>query len=153
MVDVILIHGTTQSAAGYGPLAGELAARGHRPLAPDLPADRPAEWIGEDPATDTPAACYFLFHDVDLATLRWALRTRQSFRPDAAYHTPFPKDGHASAPSTYVVCRRDRALRPEWQRRAARERLGATTVELDVGHAPHVSAPELVADPIELPGT
>ena len=46
MVDVILIHGTTQSAAGYGPLAGQLAARGHRPLAPDLPTDRP-EWDAE----------------------------------------------------------------------------------------------------------
>jgi hypothetical protein len=49
-------------------------------------------------------------------------------------------------PSTFVLPREDRTLRAEWMRRAATERLGVTPVEVDGGHCPHTSRPEVVAN-------
>ncbi|MEQ3551654.1 alpha/beta hydrolase [Pseudonocardia nematodicida] len=37
MTDVVLLHGTTQTAAGFDRLAAELRARGHRPLTVTVP--------------------------------------------------------------------------------------------------------------------
>jgi pimeloyl-ACP methyl ester carboxylesterase len=49
-------------------------------------------------------------------------------------------------PSAYIVCRDDRAVNPEWARRAARERLGVEPVEIDGGHSPFITRPmELAA--------
>lgn len=36
MADLVLVHGTTQSPAGFGPLVAALAERGHRALTPGL---------------------------------------------------------------------------------------------------------------------
>lgn len=105
------------------------------------------EWVslGEPPTADPVVAAYFLFHDCDLPTLRWALSTLRLFAPAAAYQEAHgaPADG---IPSTYVLPRGDRTLRPEWMRAAARQRLGVDPVEIDGGHCPHVSRPEAVAD-------
>lgn len=38
MADVVLVHGTTQSAAGFDRLVGALAERGHRAVAVDVPS-------------------------------------------------------------------------------------------------------------------
>lgn len=38
MSDVVLVHGTTQTAAGYDRLATALSSRGHRPIAVALPS-------------------------------------------------------------------------------------------------------------------
>jgi Alpha/beta hydrolase family len=86
---------------------------------------------------------YFLFHDCDLETLRWALSTTRLWSP----RTVFDETATASAllPSTYVLPTGDRTLTPAWMRRAARERLGTEPVEIAGGHCPHVSRPEQVA--------
>ena len=39
MADLVLVHGTTQSPAGFAPLVAALADRGHRALAPVLSGD------------------------------------------------------------------------------------------------------------------
>lgn len=49
----------------------------------------------------------------------------------------------------YVVCTRDRSIRPDWQRRVAREILGVEPVELDAGHSPMLECPREVADLLE----
>src|SRR5262245_58727582 len=41
MTDVVLVHGTTQAAAGYAGLAAALRGRGHRPLPVDVPEGVP----------------------------------------------------------------------------------------------------------------
>lgn len=95
------------------------------------------EWLGADPTSDPVLAAYFLFHDCDLESLRWALTTLRLFRCErlgAEAVEPAP-----DIPSTYVVASRDRTLRPEWCRREAVRRLAADLVELDAGHCPHVS--------------
>lgn len=38
MTDIVLVHGTTQTAAGFGRLVDSLVRRGHRPLTVDVPS-------------------------------------------------------------------------------------------------------------------
>ncbi|KAA9158567.1 alpha/beta hydrolase [Amycolatopsis acidicola] len=214
-MDFVLIHGTTQSPAGWGRLVRVLEKRGHRAVTVDLPTNRPEllsedyarcaveqtdvdspvvighsgaglvlpavgaalkarrlvwlaaavpselpflsemraaaaevvtpEWRGleKPPASDPVVAAYFLFHDCDLATLRWALPTVRTWYPRGVYGETVTGE---PLPSTYVLPTGDRTLRPEWMRRVARERLGVEPVEVPGGHCPHVSRPELVAD-------
>jgi pimeloyl-ACP methyl ester carboxylesterase len=99
------------------------------------------EWRahGRESVDDHVAAAYFGFHDCDLATVRWGLTTLRLFLPEAVYAQRPP--ARPSTPSTYVVCRQDRTLRPSWQRRVARERLDVEPVEIDSGHFPQVSRP------------
>ena len=47
MTEFVLVHGTTQSPAGWDRLASGLRQRGHRVTAVDLPADQP-EWAPAD---------------------------------------------------------------------------------------------------------
>lgn len=104
-----------------------------------------AEWrtwtaeVEEAPAE----TAYFLFHDCDLETLRWALSTTRLWSP----RTVFTEAATAAdlPPSTYVLPTGDRTLTPAWMRRAAKERLGTEPVEIPGGHCPHVSRPEQVA--------
>lgn len=42
MADLVLVHGTTQSPAGFGPLVAALAGHGHRALAPGLSTEADA---------------------------------------------------------------------------------------------------------------
>src|SRR5712691_978673 len=41
-----------------------------------------------------------------------------------------------NVPASYIFCREDRTVRPEWARKAARERLGVAVIELPGGHRP-----------------
>ncbi|MBO0804746.1 MAG: alpha/beta hydrolase [Nocardiopsaceae bacterium] len=47
MAEFVLVHGTTQSPAGWDPLAGELRGRGHGVIAIDMPTGEP-EWTVAD---------------------------------------------------------------------------------------------------------
>ncbi|UMP00322.1 alpha/beta fold hydrolase [Amycolatopsis sp. EV170708-02-1] len=206
-MDFVLVHGTTQSPAGWDRVAKLLTATGHRPIAVDLltpveprvegyaqhardqyDGERPVvvahsgagvllpaiaealdaralvwlaayipdfaggrslrdeardvlepDWIGVDPAADPAKASEFLFHDCDPETERLALDSLRLFDP--AVLATHPAGTAPEIPSTVIVPTRDRALRPEWLRRAARERLGVTAVEIDAGHCPHMSRP------------
>jgi hypothetical protein len=79
-------------------------------------------------------AAYFAFHDCDLETLRWATTTMRLFYPEAAYAEP--PSARPTVPSTFVLPRHDRTLRPEWMRTVARERLEVEPIEVDGGHFP-----------------
>lgn len=107
------------------------------------------EWrsTGPELLSDPVACAYFLFHDCDLATLRWALGTIRLFLPVAVYEERL---AGTLLPSTFVLPERDRTLRPEWMARCARERLGVEPVIIDAGHCPHVSMPGPLADLITL---
>ena len=58
---------------------------------------------------------------------------------------PFEADPVAVERPVYVVCARDAAIRPEWQRRLARDVLGIEPVELDSGHSPMLECPRELA--------
>jgi pimeloyl-ACP methyl ester carboxylesterase len=222
-MDVLLIHGTTQSPAGWDLLSDALVKRGHRVHLVDLPSDQP-EWRADDyaalaaaqapdthapvlvahsaagllmpaiatrlkaarmvwlaatvpdpgglsfteearshgaemftdewrtltepPTADPVTAAYFLFHDCDLATVRWALATVRLFYPAGAYAERMPRSGDCP-PSTFILPRDDRAVRAEWMRRTCRERLDIEPIEVDGGHCPHVSRPDEIAEIID----
>ncbi len=102
------------------------------------------DWIGRDPTTDDAVAAAFLYHDCDDATLQWALSTRRLFLPRGVYGERLLLA--PEIPSTYIVAAHDRTIRPEWQRRMARERLGVEPIEMPTGHCPNVSQPERLAE-------
>jgi pimeloyl-ACP methyl ester carboxylesterase len=102
------------------------------------------DWVGKDPTTDDAVAEAYLYHDADAASLQWALSTRRLFLPLGVYGERLPLA--PEVPSTYVVAAHDRTIRPEWQRRMARERLGVEPVELPTGHCPNVSRPDRLAE-------
>jgi Alpha/beta hydrolase family len=101
------------------------------------------DWIGKDPTKDPSVAINFLYHDCNEATIEWALTTRRLFMPSAVYNQRIPLDD--DIPSSYIVASEDRTIRPDWQRRMARERLRVNPLEIATGHLPHVSAPEKLA--------
>jgi pimeloyl-ACP methyl ester carboxylesterase len=102
------------------------------------------DWIGKDPTTDDAVATAFLYHDCDDATLEWALSTRRLFLPRGVYGERLLLA--PEIPSTYIVAAYDRTIRPEWQRRMARERLAVEPIEMPTGHCPNVSQPERLAE-------
>lgn len=102
------------------------------------------DWIGKDPTHGSSVAINFLYHDCDQATIDWALTTRRLFVPVAVYNQRIALDD--DIPSSYIVASKDRTIRPDWQRRMARERLRLEPLEIATGHLPHVSAPERLAE-------
>ena len=48
-------------------------------------------------------------------------------------------------PADYIVCRDDKALNPDWSRHVARQWLGVEPLELEGGHSPFLSRPEVLA--------
>jgi len=54
-----------------------------------------------------------------------------------------------AGPRASIVTTGDRALRPEWQSRAARETLGVEPLELAAGHSPFLTHPRELADLLE----
>jgi pimeloyl-ACP methyl ester carboxylesterase len=98
--------------------------------------------VGPDTATE------LFWDDAPPEAAAWAVaRLRpQSYR---VMTEKSPLTSWPAVPCAYVLCRADRATNPEWQRRAARERLGVEAVELDSGHSPMVSRPEELAEALD----
>lgn len=103
------------------------------------------EWIGKDPTKDALLAMKFLFHDCSSEVAHWALSTLRLMYAHGALTEICPLDKWPDAPSSYVLCRQDRTLNPNWWRVASRERLGSDPVEIDSGHCPHISRPAELA--------
>jgi pimeloyl-ACP methyl ester carboxylesterase len=114
-------------------------------LAPDPTIMFHPDWIGQNPAQDDDTALRFLFHDCPPEVVPLALSTRVDWYPEQLYRELCPLSDWPDTPSVYVLCTEDRTIRPEWSRRAARERLGVEAIELPGGHCPHVSRPAHLA--------
>jgi pimeloyl-ACP methyl ester carboxylesterase len=106
--------------------------------APWLVVDGDRMW--PDPAT----AADVFFGDCDEETQRAAL---ERMRPmsTAPHGDPAPAAAWREIPGTYVVCTEDVALSPDAQRRFFAPRADEV-VELQTGHSPFLSQPQLVAD-------
>jgi pimeloyl-ACP methyl ester carboxylesterase len=102
------------------------------------------DWVGRDPTVDDEAAIRFVYHDCDAETQAWALTTRRPFFPEAVYDETIALE--PAIPSTYILALEDRTIRPAWQRRMARERLGVEPIEIPGGHCPNVSRPRQLAE-------
>jgi pimeloyl-ACP methyl ester carboxylesterase len=105
-----------------------------------------SDWVGKDPTKDNTVAMQFLFHDCSPEIAAWALTTRRVLYARGALTRTFPLERWPDAPASYILCREDRTLRPDFWRGYAREKLGIIPVELAGGHCPHVSRPGELAD-------
>lgn len=80
-----------------------------------------------------------------------AFALAQRLRPQAAKPTSEPADDiPPRGPRAYIVCTLDEAVRPDWQRRVAREQLGVEPLELDAGHSPMLTHPRELAALLDL---
>jgi pimeloyl-ACP methyl ester carboxylesterase len=65
---------------------------------------------------------------------------------DTPFQDPWPLAAWPDVPTRFLLCRHDRLLPPDLQRRVVQERLGITPDEMDGGHLPALAHPnELVA--------
>lgn len=138
--------------AGFLPLPG-ISANQQRDAEPvDSPvAPTTAEWtdLGNDVWMVGPnTATEVFFHDAPSDVAAWAV---SRFRPQAyrAMNEPSPLTRWPDVPATYVVCRQDRALNPDWARGAARARLGVDALEIDGAHSPFMTRPAELAEMLD----
>jgi pimeloyl-ACP methyl ester carboxylesterase len=101
------------------------------------------EWtdLGDNVWSVGPNTATELFYDdVPSELAGWAIAR---LRPQAygVFDEPSPLTAWPEVPAAYVVCRDDRAVNPDWGRRAARARLGVEPIELEGGHSPFLSRP------------
>src|SRR6266436_500766 len=102
------------------------------------------EWLGKDPTKNDQVALEFLFHDCSPELSRWALGTMSLMFARQAILEICPLSVWPDVSSSYILCSDDRAIQPQWSRRAARIRLGIDPIELPgghCGHCPYVSCP------------
>ena len=88
------------------------------------------------------------YHDVppDLAAEALSKGRTQS---DARMGEPWPLAAWPLVPTRVLLCRDDRLMPARFVRRVARERLGITPDEIDGGHCPALSRPNVLADTLE----
>lgn len=93
-------------------------------------------------------ALEFFFHDCppDEARRAAALLRPQTERTLVEVT---PLKSWPATPRAAIACAHDRILGPEWQVRAARERLGVEPVVLDCGHSAALAQPVALADALE----
>ncbi|HET6447698.1 MAG TPA: alpha/beta fold hydrolase [Conexibacter sp.] len=98
---------------------------------------------------DSAVARRAFFHDCDAATADAAVKQLR-LQTERTIIEITPLDEWPDVPCAAITCRRDRVVGPEWQRRAAIERLRVEPIELDSGHSPALSHPRELADALEL---
>src|SRR6476661_267792 len=89
-------------------------------------------------------AVHVLYHDCGETVARAAV-ARLRWQSDAPFGEPCPLERFPDVPTSYVVMREDRMIRPDWSRRAAPARLGVEPVEIGGGHSPMLADPEGLA--------
>jgi hypothetical protein len=104
---------------------------------PGFGATRVRDELGRSYYPDPADAARELQYPPELAALAERLRPQAPYDPP-----PFGQLG----PRAYVVCSRDAVIRPEWQRRVARDVLGVEPVELNAGHSPMLERPRELAE-------
>ena len=94
---------------------------------------------------DAAAAKRCFYHDCTEEDAAWAVAR---LRPQSAAprSEPWPLDAIPPVERTSILCRDERAVRPDWSRRMSRELLGVEAVELEGGHSPFLSRPRELAE-------
>ncbi|MCF4968534.1 alpha/beta hydrolase [Nostoc sp. CMAA1605] len=100
--------------------------------------------LGRD-FTDEAVLMDLFFHDCQPDVAQWAISKSRSQQSMAYIYETNPLKALPLVERKYIVCTKDRILSPVWSRYAARQRLGIDAIELDSGHCPHLSCPELLA--------
>jgi pimeloyl-ACP methyl ester carboxylesterase len=103
-----------------------------------------SRWL--NPAEHADLAKEFLFHDCDAATLEWALSTIELFDTSKLIAERSPITRFPDVPMMSIVPQHDRTVSPEWMTNAARRLLHIEPIDVNAGHCPHVSQPNIVAE-------
>jgi hypothetical protein len=155
MATYSLVHGSWHGGWTWDRVRAELERRGHVVHAPDLPCDDLSAGTAEYAACIPPADVVvghsrggLTISVVDapriyVCALVAGVSTEDAFVPgfgDACVRDELDR--------SYIVCTRDAAIEPAWQRRAAAA-IGAEVVELDAGHSPMLTHPRERADLLE----
>ena len=122
-----------------------LADRGPEAFAPGFAGSVLRDELGRTWWPDLDAAAHDLQYPPEFAALTAKLR-RQARTPS---RETTPLAAMPDTPRAYIVCGRDHAIPPEWQRRAAQNELGVEPIELDSGHSPMLSCPAELADVLD----
>lgn len=103
--------------------------------------------VNDDGTTslDPQRAPEFLFNDCCPDDAQWATSLLLPQRPGHGRGVP-RRIGWRDTPSTYIICRRDKALSPVLQERMAAR--CTTSSSLDAGHSPFLSRPGDLAEAI-----
>jgi hypothetical protein len=104
-------------------------------FAPGFGAGRVSDELGRSYYPDPAVAAVEHQYPPEHAHLAARLRRQAPFEAE-----PIPVER-----AVYVVCARDAVIRPDWQRRLARDVLGVEPVELDAGHSPNLECPRELA--------
>jgi pimeloyl-ACP methyl ester carboxylesterase len=107
---------------------------------PEVDGDGRSHW------PDQAVARRSLHPDLTEEDAAWAF---ERLRPQAPTTQRERQPAGATAPAVSIIGARDAAVNPEWSRRVARERLGTDLVELDTGHFPMITAPDILADALD----
>jgi pimeloyl-ACP methyl ester carboxylesterase len=91
-------------------------------------------------------ARHYMFHDCPEANLKWALSTVRLLLPPRVYDDVTPLVAWPEIPITYILGAKDRVIRPDWARATVPRRLGVMPIEIDTGHCPQNSRPDVLAE-------
>jgi pimeloyl-ACP methyl ester carboxylesterase len=89
------------------------------------------------------------FHDVPSDVTAEAMARGERPQSGTPFEKPWPLAAWPNVPTRFLLCRDDRFLPAEFQRRVVRERLGITPDEMDGGHLPALSRPLELVDRLE----
>jgi hypothetical protein len=144
VADIVLAHGTTQTAAGFGPLIGILAPAGHRAIRVDVPAR-----VDHCRFHDRPGAGHLLLvprrRPGHIAGALIAVASRDL----SADYAETPGKDPRRVPSTYLLPAEDRILTRTAMEDMARERLGMEPVAIRGDHYCYFAHPGDVAAAID----
>ncbi len=90
------------------------------------------------------AAVELFYHDASERLASWAV---PQLRPQGyrIMREPTPLRTWPEVPTTYLLCREDRAVDAGWARSVAHERLRTEAIELEGGHSPFLTRPAELA--------
>lgn len=91
--------------------------------------------------------CFVLVHGAWHDARAWdQLREIFDARGCRSIAADLPIAQFPSVPTSYILMRDDRMIRPQWSRIAAPRRLGVEPIELPGGHSPMLANPKHLAD-------
>jgi len=98
--------------------------------------------VGLDPET-------VFFHDVPPEVTAEAFARGEVAQSGAPFASPWPLAKWPDVPTRFLLCRDDRFLPADFQRRVVKERLGFAPDEMDGGHLPALARPVELVDRLE----
>lgn len=116
--------------------------------APPMGQDDYGAVAGPDGAlafTSLEAATAIFYADCSPADAAWAYERLRPLRNASLWDRPYPLERWPAVPVTGIACTEDRAIYPDYQRAALRQRFGVDPVELPGEHSPFLADPARLA--------